>query len=179
VGIEEVETTAEVGLHLVLVLAVHVDHVDPPRLPAGRKAGLAAYVAKAGQVNVATLATRFGVSADTIRRDLDRLDADGILIRTHGGAVSLSVMSLISIGAVSAESGYSTSNLAEAVRMSEMTSRASRLAILADSSQSGRQLFAQVAELGRADYFVTDSAPAADLADAVAKHNVKLLIPAD
>ncbi|MEB0303675.1 DeoR family transcriptional regulator, partial [Mucilaginibacter sp. 5C4] len=28
----------------------------------------------------------------TIRRDLDQLDADGVLVRTHGGAVSQSVM---------------------------------------------------------------------------------------
>lgn len=262
---------------------------QPLRLPAGRKADLAAYVSEAGQVTVGTLASHFGVSADTIRRDLDQLDADGVLIRTHGGAVSLSVMSatekkldvrlrlqtsakerigalaaglvengsviminagtttlavvrhlrnhreltvatnnlripteispdvcrdlyvfggavrlsgqatigpvgfqftgtgnelelrcdlaLISVGAVSAESGYSTSNLAEAVMMSEMVARASRVAILADSSKFGRQLFAQVADLGRADYFVTDVAPPADLAAALRKNNVEVLMP--
>lgn len=58
------------------------------RLPAGRKARLAAVVAEHGQVTVAELADTFGVSVDTIRRDLDQLDADGVLIRTHGGAVS-------------------------------------------------------------------------------------------
>lgn len=59
------------------------------RLPAGRKAELTAYVTDMGQVTVAKLASHFGVSTDTIRRDLDQLDADGLLIRTHGGAVSL------------------------------------------------------------------------------------------
>lgn len=58
------------------------------RLPAGRKAELAAYVAEVGEVTVAQLAERFEVSSDTIRRDLDRLDADGVVVRTHGGAVS-------------------------------------------------------------------------------------------
>lgn len=58
------------------------------RLPAGRKAALVSAVNEAGQVTVAELAEQFGVSLDTIRRDLDRLDADGLLIRTHGGAVS-------------------------------------------------------------------------------------------
>lgn len=66
--------------------------VDPVgtgrRLPAGRKAQLAAYVVEVGQVTVAQLAERFDVSLDTIRRDLDQLDADGVLIRTHGGALS-------------------------------------------------------------------------------------------
>lgn len=62
------------------------------RLPAGRKATLANYVNAAGEVTVAELAERFGVSSDTIRRDLVALDAEGILIRTHGGAVSASAV---------------------------------------------------------------------------------------
>ena len=259
------------------------------RLPAGRKADIAAFVTEADQVTVAMLSARFGVSSDTIRRDLDQLDADGVLIRTHGGAVSLSAMvatekkldvrmqlhtsakekigalaatlvengsvvminagttslalarhlrnhreltiatnnlripaevsakavndlylfggavrfagqstigpvsfqfagrssdlelhcdiALISVGAVSAENGYSTSNVAEAVMMGEMISRATRVAILADSSKFGRPLFAQVADLGRADYLVTDAAPPADLAAALQRHGVKVLIP--
>jgi DeoR family fructose operon transcriptional repressor len=59
------------------------------RLPAGRKADLLAFVAEAGQVTVAELAERFAVSIDTVRRDLDQLDRDGLLVRTHGGAVSI------------------------------------------------------------------------------------------
>ncbi|NOV99000.1 DeoR/GlpR family DNA-binding transcription regulator [Isoptericola halotolerans] len=62
------------------------------RLPAGRKAELAEFVAQAGEVTVAQLAERFDVSADTIRRDLDALDADGVVVRTHGGAVSTSAV---------------------------------------------------------------------------------------
>lgn len=63
-------------------------HPGKRRLPAGRKAELAAYVEQTGQVTVADLAEHFGVSIDTIRRDLDQLDRDGVLIRTHGGAIS-------------------------------------------------------------------------------------------
>jgi len=59
------------------------------RLPAGRRADLAAFVARTGQVTVALLAERFGVSIDTVRRDLDELDRLGVIIRTHGGAVSV------------------------------------------------------------------------------------------
>ena len=57
-------------------------------LPAGRKANLAAYVYKQGQVTVTELAEHLSVSADTIRRDLDELSSENILIRTHGGAIS-------------------------------------------------------------------------------------------
>jgi len=62
------------------------------RLPAGRQADLAAFVTEAGEVTVSMLAERYEVSTDTIRRDLDQLDADGILVRTHGGAISLAAV---------------------------------------------------------------------------------------
>lgn len=62
------------------------------RLPAGRKAELAAYIAELGEASVAKMAERFEVSVDTIRRDLDALDAEGHLIRTHGGAVSVTAV---------------------------------------------------------------------------------------
>jgi DeoR/GlpR family transcriptional regulator of sugar metabolism len=268
-------------------------NADEParRLPAGRKAELAAYVAEVGQVTVARLAKRFAVSADTIRRDLDALDADGVLIRTHGGAVSqtafprtdtglevrarvqasakdrigavvaglvpdgasvvinagtttlalvrhlrehrdLTVVTnslaipaeispnavrdlyvfgggvrlsaqatvgpvafpvmpgggevdircdfaLICVGAVSQESGYSTSNLGEAAMMTEMMSRAAQVVVMADSTKFGRRMFAQVAELGRADWFVTDTAPPEDLAEAFRTAGVEVLVPKD
>ena len=257
------------------------------RLPAGRKADLAAFVVDVGQVTVARLAEQFDVSPDTIRRDLDQLDADGVLIRTHGGAVSLSVvprpdtgldarlrrqtqgkdqigalaagliddgtavlinagtttlalvrhlrdhrdltvatnslripaeisptvfrdlyvfggavrltaqatvgpvsfptalgtdrdiqceLAMISVGGV-APSGYSTRNLGEAAMMNDMMDRASRVAVLADSSKFGRRLFAQVAELGRADYLVTDAAPPPELAEALHAQGVEVLLP--
>ena len=57
-------------------------------LPAGRKANIAAYVLANGEVTVAELAEYVNVSTDTIRRDLDDLNLEGILIRTHGGAIS-------------------------------------------------------------------------------------------
>lgn len=40
-----------------------------------------------GKLTIADLSARFSVSEMTIRRDLDRLEADGMLRRTHGGAV--------------------------------------------------------------------------------------------
>lgn len=258
-------------------------------LPAGRRTDLSRFVAENGQVTVAILAERYGVSIDTIRRDLDQLDADGVLVRTHGGAVSgtsrppidrgldvrlrmqpeekeaiaeraselvedgsviiinagttaLAVarhlrdhrdltiatnnlrlpaeiapsvfrdlyvfggsvrsitqsttgpvtlgaspnggevdlhcdLALISVGAVSATSGYSTSNLGDAAMMAEMMSRSSKVAVLADSSKLGRRLFAQVSELGRADYFVTDTRPPADLEEALLAAGVQILTP--
>jgi len=268
---------------------VSVDNERQRHLPAGRKAQLAAYVADTGQVTVGELAERFGVSIDTVRRDLDQLSADGVLVRTYGGAVSLSTISrtdravhqrlslqeqekekiaalaatlvqdgstiminggtttlalarelrqhrdltvatnnllvpgalaptavrdiyffggavrsltlatvgpvsfransgteldiscdlaFIGVGAVSPDAGFTTSNLAEAAMMQEMISRAARVAILADSSKFGRRLFAQVSELGAADYLITDTMPPPDLGDALAASEVEVITPA-
>jgi len=266
---------------------VKADTKDRPRhLPAGRKARLAAYVAEAGQVTVGTLAEHFDVSIDTIRRDLDQLSAEGVLVRTYGGAVSLSTVSrvdravdvrlnlqktekekiaalaaslvedgstiminggtttlalarhlhhhrdltvatnnllvppalspsvirdlyvfggavrsitlatigpvslrvaggteldircdlaLVGVGAVSVDAGYSTSNVGEAAMMREMMSRAARVAILADSSKFGRRLFAQISELGSADYLITDASPPPDLLEALSENDVEVI----
>src|SRR3984893_19378550 len=43
-----------------------------------------------GEVSVPGMATRFSVSEMTIRRDLAELERRGVLVRTYGGARSLS-----------------------------------------------------------------------------------------
>ena len=60
---------------------------ESTQLPASRKAAVVAIVVESGQVTVQALAERLGVSADTIRRDLDQLDGEGLVKRTRGGAV--------------------------------------------------------------------------------------------
>jgi DeoR family transcriptional regulator, fructose operon transcriptional repressor len=259
------------------------------RLPAGRQADLASFVAESGEVTVAMLAERYAVSTDTIRRDLDQLDADGILVRTHGGAISLGSLprrdaglnvrlhlqtsekeeigrlaaglvhdrsvliinagttalavarnlrdhreltiatnnlllpsqispevfrdlyvfggsvrtvtqattgpvrfqagprateldiqadlALIGVGGVSAEGGCSTSNLEEATMMADMISRASRVAILADSTKFDRRLFARIAGFDQVDHLVTDRQPDGQLAAALRDHDVEVLAP--
>lgn len=44
-------------------------------------------LAASGRVSVADLSTELDVSAETIRRDLSALESEGLLERTHGGAV--------------------------------------------------------------------------------------------
>jgi DeoR/GlpR family transcriptional regulator of sugar metabolism len=45
-----------------------------------------------GQVSVEELARHFAVSDDTIRRDLQNLERRRLLLRTHGGAVSIALL---------------------------------------------------------------------------------------
>ena len=58
-------------------------------LAAQRQRNLEAIVREQGSARVAELATHFDVTEETIRRDLDKLEAEGRLRRSHGGAVRL------------------------------------------------------------------------------------------
>jgi len=54
---------------------------------AARHQAILQHLALQGQAGVAELAAALGVSDDTIRRDLARLEAQGLLRKGHGGAV--------------------------------------------------------------------------------------------
>src|SRR5580704_4113823 len=58
-------------------------------LPARRRFELIRLAQRQGQLSVAELSSQFGVSADTIRRDLDLLSMGGFVRRTHGESVIL------------------------------------------------------------------------------------------
>ena len=57
------------------------------RFGAERQAAIVARLTGDGRVVSTVLARELGVSIDTIRRDLDELEAAGLLKRVHGGAV--------------------------------------------------------------------------------------------
>ncbi len=68
------------------------------RLPAPiRQARIAAAFRHEGYVGVAALARELGVSNMTIRRDIARLEKNGLLKRTHGGAVSADHLSPVRV----------------------------------------------------------------------------------
>jgi DeoR family transcriptional regulator, fructose operon transcriptional repressor len=58
-------------------------------LPAKRHLELVELIRARGQMTVNELSNRFGVSGDTVRRDLDFLANQGLVKRTHGGAVAM------------------------------------------------------------------------------------------
>ena len=62
-----------------------------------RRAAILGLLERASSVQVAELARTLGVSTVTVRADLDALERDGKLRRTHGGAVSLSKTITVSI----------------------------------------------------------------------------------
>ena len=54
-----------------------------------RRQAIIAMLSKNGSASVRDLADRLGVSTVTIRRDLNALEEDGLIVKTHGGAVIL------------------------------------------------------------------------------------------
>lgn len=54
-----------------------------------RRKAIVELVKKDGSVQVSMLSSDFAVSEETIRRDLEELEKRGLLVRTHGGAVSI------------------------------------------------------------------------------------------
>jgi DeoR family transcriptional regulator, fructose operon transcriptional repressor len=65
---------------------------------AERQEAIASLVRRRGRVAVAEVADSFGVTTETVRRDLDLLERHGLLRRVHGGAVPTSALTVIEHG---------------------------------------------------------------------------------
>lgn len=61
-------------------------------LTAERHRKILGIIEREGSAKVAELARAFGVTQETIRRDLERLETEGKLLRRRGGAITLSSM---------------------------------------------------------------------------------------
>ena len=66
--------------------------------PEERQHAIAALVTDRGRVSVTDVAERFGVTTETVRRDLAVLERAGMLHRVHGGAVPTGALSLVEPG---------------------------------------------------------------------------------
>jgi DeoR family transcriptional regulator, fructose operon transcriptional repressor len=66
--------------------------------PEERQQAIATLVAERGRVAVTAVAEQFGVTTETVRRDLAVLERAGMLRRVHGGAVPSGALSLVEPG---------------------------------------------------------------------------------
>ena len=66
--------------------------------PEERQSAIAALVADRGRIAVTAVAERFGVTTETVRRDLAVLERAGMLRRVHGGAVPVGAVTLVEPG---------------------------------------------------------------------------------
>ena len=63
-----------------------------------RQHAIAGLVSQRGRVAVTAVAERFGVTTETVRRDLAVLERAGMLRRVHGGAVPIGALSVVEPG---------------------------------------------------------------------------------
>jgi len=63
-----------------------------------RQQAMASLVGEHGRLSVAAIADRFGVTTETVRRDLSTLERIGLVRRVHGGAVPASSLAVIESG---------------------------------------------------------------------------------
>ena len=66
--------------------------------PEERQQAIAALVAERGRLAVTAVAEQFGVTTETVRRDLAVLERAGMLRRVHGGAVPAGALTLVEPG---------------------------------------------------------------------------------
>jgi DeoR family fructose operon transcriptional repressor len=66
--------------------------------PEERQHAIATLVAERGRVSVTAVAEQFGVTTETVRRDLAALERAGTLRRVHGGAVPAGALALVEPG---------------------------------------------------------------------------------
>ncbi len=104
-----------------------------------------------GALQVADFAARIGVSGMTLRRDLAQLEADGLLVRVHGGAVSprrsgvRASTPLATIGVIVPSATYYYHGVVDGIRRAASRSRC-RLALAVSDYRSDRES-AQVRQL--------------------------------
>ena len=76
--------------------------------PEERQHALAVLIGERGRLSVTAAAEQFGVTTETVRRDLAVLEKGGLLRRVHGGAVPVNALSRVELGL-----GERTGRLAE------------------------------------------------------------------
>ncbi len=95
-----------------------------------------------GRVSVAELATRFDVTPETIRRDLDALAGRGLLSRVHGGAVPAEKLRLAEASVDSRETSFPEEKLAIARRAISLLPRRDGLTVVVDAGTTTARLCA-------------------------------------
>src|SRR5688572_2024064 len=63
-----------------------------------RQQAIARSVSQAGRMSVAELADTYGVTTETIRRDLSSLERAGLVRRVHGGVVPADALTVLETG---------------------------------------------------------------------------------
>lgn len=128
-----------------------------------RRRQIASLTAVEGRVNVTELALRFGVTAETIRRDLAALHDEGVVHRVHGGAVANQSFRSAELPLDARQRASSSAKTAIAEAALRLVPRAEHCTIFLDSGTTISSLGTRLAGIGgqQAYSVVTNSIPTA------------------
>ncbi len=83
---------------------------------------------------------------------------------------------VIGVGGVATGAGFSGTDIRESSMIQAMMEQAATVIVLADSSKFARQALVTIADLGAADYVVTDARPDSAIATALAEASVSVVL---
>ena len=126
-----------------------------------------------GRVSVAELASRFDVTPETIRRDLDALSGRGLLSRVHGGAVPAERLRLAEVPIDARDTAATEQKLAIATYAITLLPQREGLTVLVDSGTTTARLCALMPSW--VAMVVTNSVPSAAALSARQDVDVMLL----
>lgn len=86
---------------------------------------------------------------------------------------------VLGVGGMAVGAGFTGTDIRESSMIKAMMEQAATVVVLADSSKFARQALVTIAELGRADYVVTDLPPDSTVAGALSDASVKLVVASD
>ena len=129
-------------------------------LASQRRAAILTMVEESGAVRVSDLVDQLGVSDMTVRRDIERLDSEGLLERVHGGALAV-------VPRVTDEPGFSAKSMLMTAEKHAIALAAARLvepgATIGISAGTTTYEFARVIRNLPRLTVVTNSVPVAQL----------------
>ncbi len=123
-----------------------------------RQQAIAELALKADRVVVAALASQFDVTTETIRRDLEVLDRQGLVRRVHGGAVAAARLSLVEPTLAEREPTHAAEKARIARAALSHLPGGSSGSVLLDAGSTLAQ-FAAVLPLGSVGTVITTSLP--------------------
>ncbi|MDP9460677.1 MAG: DeoR/GlpR family DNA-binding transcription regulator [Actinomycetota bacterium] len=127
--------------------------------PEERQQAIATLVTERGRLAVTAVAEQFGVTTETVRRDLALLERAGMLRRVHGGAVPAGALTLVETGVGERHGTRAEAKRAIAAAALELLPRRDGSVIL-DGGTSTAAL-AEVLPADRRLYVATNSVPIA------------------
>ncbi|WP_426000636.1 DeoR family transcriptional regulator [Caulobacter sp. DWR1-3-2b1] len=145
-----------------------------------RRREITAMLRTRGSVQVTPLSEQFGVSMQTIRKDLHYLEEHGVATRAYGAQTVAALEDLLldklflGVDGFDVELGITTHHEAEAQLNRKMVETAREIIAVTDASKFGRVCLHRIIDVGDLDVLITDAAAPDYIDQAAAQLGISL-----